>query len=78
MPFVMRFRIQAPGRIAHIVQWPDSRVARASRKVFSAGHDGFFRPSTAMSRVVSCFIWRMVAAILVYPAARRARSRCRG
>jgi hypothetical protein len=36
-----------------------------SRKVFSADHEGFLRPRTVMSRVVSCFILRMVAAIFV-------------
>ena len=40
-------------------------VRRVSRKVFSADHEGFLRPRTVMSRVVSCFILRMVAAIFV-------------
>jgi hypothetical protein len=39
--------------------------ARVSRKVFSAGHEGLLRPRMARSRAVSCFILRMVAAILV-------------
>jgi histidinol-phosphate aminotransferase len=38
---------------------------RVSRKVFPAGHDGFPRPRMAISMAVSCFILRMVAAILV-------------
>ena len=36
---------------------------RVSRKVFSPGHEGLLRPRTVMSRAVSCFILRMVAAI---------------
>ena len=38
---------------------------RGTRKVFCAGHDGLCRPSMAMSRAWSCFILRIVAAILV-------------
>ena len=41
---------------------------RASRKVFSADHEGFLRPRIARSRAVSCLILRMTGAILVWPA----------
>ena len=41
------------------------RSTRVTRKVFCAAHEGFPRPKIAMSSAGSCFILRMVAAILV-------------
>ena len=35
MPFVVRFRIQAPGRIAHSGPWPGSRVGGRGFGIFS-------------------------------------------